>query len=390
MFSATKRKGSSRYEVMRYSLPVYHSGKSNYVDFLAYDPVSGTMRRKKYMLDHIRRVSERKAQAAELMANITRRLQEGWSPWASALETTRQYSRFSDVLYIYKVYIEKLTAKKSLKRKTCYDYLSRLRILEEYNASLHAPIVYMYQFTQAYLSDFLDWLLLDRDATARTRNNYRTWLSALCTWLLDKKYLESNPVEHIKPLPEHAKKRSALTKDDLERLREYLTKTNKHYLLACMMEYYTFIRPDELSNIRLSDISVSEQKVFVSGSISKNRRDGMVGLNDTILRLMSELHVFDHHGGCYLFGRDFRPTEKKSDSRIFREYFMKVRHDLRWPDSYMFYSLKDSGIRDLANEAGIVVARDQARHTDISVTNRYLQGDGMTVHTETQHFKGGL
>ena len=74
MFFTHKRKGSSRYEVMRYSLPVFHSGKSNYVDFLAYDPVSGTMRRKKYMLDHIRKVSERKAQAAELMANITRKV----------------------------------------------------------------------------------------------------------------------------------------------------------------------------------------------------------------------------------------------------------------------------------------------------------------------------
>lgn len=390
MYSSTKRKGSSRYEVMKYTLPIYHSKKNHYVDFLAYDPVSGTMRRKKYMLDHIKLVSARKAMAAELIANITKRLQEGWSPWAAELETVRQYAKFDDVLYIYKVYIEKLTASKSLKRKTCYDYTSRLKILMEYNQQLHTPIIYIYQFNQGYLCDFLDWLLLDRDATPRTRNNYRTWLSALCSWLCEKKYLEANPVEHIKSLPEHGKKRSALTSEDLAQLRQHLTRTNKHYLLACMMEYYTFIRPDELSNIRLKDISISEQKVYVSSTISKNRRDGMVGLNDTILRMMADLKVFEAHTECYLFGHHFKPSEQKADSRIFREYFAKVRRELRWPDSYMFYSLKDSGIRDLANAEGIVVARDQARHSDVSVTNKYLQGSSMTVHVETKHFKGGL
>lgn len=46
--------------------------------------------------------------------------------------------------------------------------------------------------------------------------------------------------------------------------------------------------------------------------------------------------------------------------------------------------------RDLANAEGIVVARDQARHADISTTNKYLQGSSLTVHEETKHFIGGL
>ena len=51
--------------------------------------------------------------------------------------------------------------------------------------------------------------------------------------------------------------------------------------------------------------------------------------------------------------------------------------------------MKDSGIRDLANAEGIVMARDQARHSDISVTNRYLKNSRM-AHDETKHFKGEL
>jgi hypothetical protein len=116
----------------------------------------------------------------------------------------------------------------------------------------------------------------------------------------------------------------------------------------------------------------------------------MVGLNDEIIRLIIDLKIFDKPSHCFLFGKDFKPSEKQADSRIFREYFMKVREELKWDDSKQFYSLKDSGIRDLANAEGIVVARDKARHTDISTTNKYLKGDGLTVHEQTKHFKGAL
>ena len=67
-----------------------------------------------------------------------------------------------------------------------------------------------------------------------------------------------------------------------------------------------------------------------------------------------------------------------------------MRETLGWSDEYQFYSLKDSGIRDLANEQGVVVARDQARHSDVSTTNRYIQEHNMQVHDETKQFKGAF
>ncbi len=389
MFSLKTRKGAPLKEIVTYTLPKLHTGKNWYVDFQCYDPVDGRMRRKKYMLDSIEKVSDRRKRAAEIIALATERLRNGWNPWADA-SSDRQYARFTDVTALYTKYINKLTVSGTLKKKTAYDYLSRLNLLLEYNDSRGLPIVYIYQFDQAYMSDFLDYILLDRDATARTRNNYRTWLSAFCTWLAEKKYIESNCVEKIKFLSEGEKLRSAFTPQDLARLKEYLQETNAHFLLACMMEYYTFIRPDELSNIRLGDINIREQKVFVSSAISKNRRDGMVGLNDSLIRMMIQLGTFDNVSSCYLFGKDFKPSEKKADSRIFRDYFNKVRAFLRFPRCYQFYSLKDSGIRDLANAAGIVVARDQARHSDVSTTNKYLKGNSLTVHEETKHFQGEL
>lgn len=375
--------------VIPYTMPVLHTGKLWYVDFRAIDPVDGTMKRKKYMLTSIPKLSDRRKRAAELIANLCTRLSNGWSPWVDA-SSERQYTLYNDILDLYIKYLSKLHASGVMKQKTLYDYQSRLKVLREYNDARAHPIHMIYEFDQGYVSDFLDYVLLDRDSSARTRNNYRTWASAFCSWLMEKKFIEVNPVEHIRTLAEESKFRSALTPDHLKKLQAYLKEVNPHYLLACMMEYYTFIRPDELSHIRLQDIHIAEQKVFVSSTISKNRRDGMVGLNDRLLRLMLELGVFGWPNHYYLFGKGFRPSEKKADSRIFRDEFVKVRLALHFPDNYQFYSLKDSGIRDLANSEGIVVARDQARHSDISTTNRYLKGDGLSVHDETKHFEGLL
>jgi hypothetical protein len=116
-----------------------------------------------------------------------------------------------------------------------------------------------------------------------------------------------------------------------------------------------------------------------------------VAINDDLIKMMIELDIFSYPGQYYLFGtRKFSPSGTKQMGRIFREEFFKVRKKLGLPECYQFYSLKDSGIRDLANSKGIVIARDQARHTDVKTTNKYLKGDSMVVHEEAKHFEGHL
>lgn len=387
--SLNKRKGVSIDNIIGYTLPKLHTGKNWYIDFKAFDPLEQTMKRKKYMLDGIDKASERKKRAAEVITNLTNQLRTGWNPWAET-SNSRQYTQFIDIIQLYYKYITKLHKSNVFKETTFLDYKKRIKMLAEYNDKRLKPILYIYQFDKTYVSDFLDYILIDRDSSARTRNNYRTWLSSFSTWLLEKQYIDKNPVEDIKSLVEGDKKRSALQLKDLQKLKSYLQTANPYFLLLCQFEYYTLIRPDELSNIKLKDIYLKEQKVFIASSISKNRKDGMVGLNDILIKSMIDLNVFSRASECYLFGKDFMPSMEKSSARSYRTYFNKVREDLKFPDSYQFYSLKDTGIRDLANSAGIVIARDQARHADISTTNKYLKGESMPVHEETKHFDGAF
>lgn len=388
MFSS-RRGAVSINDVISYTEPKLHTGKNWYIDFKAYDPLEQKMKRKKYMLDSIAKVSSRKRRATEIITNLTIKLRSGWNPWAD-VSNTRQYSKYIDVIELYEKYLTKLYKAGTIKENTLLDYRKRLKVLHSYYLQSIQPIVYIYQFDQTYVSDFLDYILMDRDSSARTRNNYRTWLSSFCSWLMEKQYIDRNPVEKIRSLPEETKKRTALSFSDLQKLKKYLEKNNPHFLLLCQFAYYTFIRPDEISNIKLADINLKEQKVFINSGISKNRRDGMVGLNDSLIKCMIDLNIFNFNNDCYLFGKDFKPSKTKVTTRVYRNYFNKIRDILKFPDSYQFYSLKDTGIRDLANAEGIVIARDQARHADISTTNKYLRGQDMAVHEETKHFDGAF
>ena len=383
---AARKKLNSLSEVLKFTFPKLHTGSKWYVDFYAYDPATDTMRRKKFHLDNIEKITERRKRANEMIESLTKLLRSGWSPWINA-ETNRSYTLLEDALEKYEAYVERMP-----KYKTRKSYTSRLNIFRKYNASRLLPIRYVYQYDTAFVSDFLDYIFLDRETNARTRNNYRQWCASLATFFIEKQYLTTNPVEKIKTIAETGKKRQPLTAQMLHELEKHLRDSHPYFYLACMMEYYTFIRPEELTHVKLADINVKEQSVFISGEVSKNKHDGKVGLNAKIIMFMIDLGVFKYPNDYYLFGpKVSRPSAKRSDSEMFRrKWNTLVRKGLGWADCYQFYSLKDSGLRDLANAEGIVIARDQARHTDVATTNKYLQGRDAPVHEETKTFKGNL
>lgn len=388
MFSKKKRT-ISHDSIVDFIPPQRHDGDVSYIWFSQVDPMTGKLKRKKYMLTRFKKGRERDMAACRIISNIYSKVSHGWNVWAPE-NTSRSDTAIDEVLDRYRAYIINIYNKGVLKHKTYYDYLSRLKIMREYMSEQIHPVRMCYQLDQSFFVDFLDYLLIDRDLSAVTRNGYRTWCSTLCTWLVEKRYLLENPIQYIHQLPEKKKFRQPLDPSELHRLSEFLAENHRHFLLAVMMEYFTAIRPTELSYIRLKDISIKEGSVFVSSQISKNRRDGKIKLPNKVIKLMIDLHTFDSPDSFYLFGRSFMPGEMRQDPRHFTYYFNKYRDLLGFPKTYQFYSLKDSGLRDIANAVGVEVAQKQARHSSVETTNRYLQGKNMQVYDVLSDFEGYL
>ena len=369
-------------ELVGYTYPKLHKGKDWYVDFYARDPATNKMKRKKYWITSELRVSEKLRRATEIINVISKQLMEGWNPWVTNDES-RGFVHFENCLERYSEYVDRMDRK-----RTRQSYSSKVNILKDFIATLSNPIEYAYQFDVTFCTDFIDWIFLDRESSPRTRNNYRGWLYSLAEFLIARKHIKTNPVEHIRVMPEHEKFRKDLTPQMLKQMATHLNKVDKPFYLACLMQYYTLIRPGEMSNLKIGDISIKKQSIFVSKDFSKNHKDAEVGLNKIVIKLMLDLGIFNYPNDYYLFGSKFMPSKDKYGAYQFNVRWKTMRKALNWDDCYQFYSLKDSGIRDLANAQGVVVARDQARHSDISTTNKYIQKHG--IQQVTLNFEGNL
>lgn len=376
----------TRLDIIGYTYPVYHETKKDcYVDFYCLDHRTGVVKRKKYHLKSIKGKRERRQYARILIVRLAVKLEAGWRPWSKTEHADRGYKPLEECL---EKYMDRI--RRTGRRKTIHTYQTSVNMLRVYFGTIPRAPKYVNELSQELISDFLDWLIEERNVCPRTRNNYRNWLAGFCEYLLERKFLAENPVNRIERIKETEKRRKSLTKGMLEQLFEHLKKTDPHFLLASMMEYYTFIRPNELHYLKIGDINIKEQRIFVSGDISKNHRSGYVALNRTVILQMVETGLFNSPNDYYIFGKDFRPAKEPGEYNLFNKRWDRLRKELGWSSEFQFYSLKDSGIRDLANSEGIVTARNQARHTDISTTNKYLEGRDGNAPEAAKNFKGGL
>ncbi|MDE5733815.1 MAG: hypothetical protein K2H83_01585, partial [Duncaniella sp.] len=66
----------------QFDFPVYkENGAGSYIEFRAYDPERGKMRRKTVKLNRVKGVTNRRTYARRVIKRLTEQLNNGWNPW---------------------------------------------------------------------------------------------------------------------------------------------------------------------------------------------------------------------------------------------------------------------------------------------------------------------
>ena len=311
------------------------------------------------------------------MIRISEKLSLGWNPWIEQ-EQGNAYMLFKDIADKYRTYIYKMLRDGNYRPETLKSYSSYLHNMGLYNQGREIPITYIYQFNKDFCVMLLEEVYITRDNTAFTRDNYLGFLKSFSSFCLERNYLTKNPTEGISAIGRKGKKklRTQLKKEELGKLTEYLKEKNPHFLLASYILYYCFVRPAEMSKLKLSNISLARQTIFLPDTISKNKKDGTITLPAKVIHLMLDLNIFKMPNDCFLFSDGFRPGMKQKSEKMFRDWWSRhVRIDLKFPDRYKFYSLKDTGITNMLRHYDTLSVRDQARHSSILMTDIYTPHD---------------
>lgn len=390
MCSSQNKKNSFKADILQYKPAVYAKrSKVKYVYFYVLDPQSvldgsPKLKRIRTKFNCYASARERDAAALRYRDEINKKLTEGWNPLIES-SAKKSFTPTEDVLSSYSRQIAKKAKDGVLKKNTYEDYCKRLKRFQKYIEG--HPVPYVYMIDRQYVDGYLDYIYVDGDCSPRTRNNHLSWLSSLCAYFVDYGYITTNPCIGIKPLRNGEKFRKALEEEDRIMLFAWLKEYDPYFLLACQFQYYTLIRPGELCCLRLKDISLKEQTVFVSHEYSKNRKDGVATLPKVVIETLITLKVFDYPSSYYLFGKNFKPSQRKSAANHFAKRWAEVRDALKLPMCYQFYSLKDTGITNIINKVGLNIAKDQARHSSVAVTNHYASKNQMHAQPELKNYE---
>lgn len=393
MLSVKTARNKALNEILSFTYPRLHTGSCWYISFYAFDPAKEAMRRKRIKINSVGNAAQKRRYATQVCHRIATQLDAGWNPWVEA-EADFCYKLFADALTHYRNHIAKLLADGVHRQTTTHCYTSFAGMLEKWNDRQKSPIRYVYQFDRTFCVRFLDYVYLERKSSPATRNNALAFLRSLSTFLVQHLYLKEKPTAGLQNIRKGAiqKLRTGIDPADMQRLHDWLQKNNRPFLLVCYFLHYMLIRPREIAKLRLQDICVAKQTVYIDASISKNKKSASVTIPVPILELMIDLEYFNAPGSSYIFSEGFRPGAKYCSERAYRNFWnTEIVPALKFPREYKFYSLKDSGITAMLR-AGLdaLSVKEQARHSSLQITDAYTPQNLREANPALRNYKGIL
>lgn len=352
--------------------------KNFYVAYSVVNPETDKLTVKRIKLNYIKNKAQRKAYAEELVKQINYKLACGYNPFIE--------DRADKLIMLSDAITDFLRAKRrelethNISNATFDDYRQQLAYFQSY---IHIDL-FLYKIKRSDVNGFLDDMYINKKVSACTRNHYLQTVRSFFTWCVNREYIKDNPAGLIKNAKQGDKIRSAIPAPTLQKIFQYLSSHNRHYLFACYLLYGCFIRPSEICRLRVRDISFKNQTIFISKDISKNKKNQIVTMPRNIAEMILELGIYKYPSDYYIVGENFAPSANPILSRKLRSYWLQVRRKLCLPAQYQFYSLKDSGITQMLNSINVAEVRDQARHSSISITDVYT--DRATT-TGNEHIK---
>lgn len=360
--------------LLQYIPPRLTEGVEWYVSYYAIYPATGKLRRVKIKINRIKSIAQRRAMAKKLINDITQKLVSGWNPFIEA-EAPKS---FHLVFNVFDTYL-KIQAKESEEHSyRCYK--SYIKYLKEYLIrNNYSKEMYVAQFDKNLASNIMLEIKESSKYSFRTYNNYLQFFTTLFNWMLQFNYITQNPFAFLKKIPKKLikKKRVALTEENRAQLRDFLiSEGNNNYFVMCLLCYYCFLRPNEISLLKVGDIDINKQVVYVSKEIAKNDTDSVRTIPNAMIDYVKKLDL-NQPKNNYLFSMDvhqkFVPGIKRAEGREIARYWSDVvRVKLDWPMELQFYSLKDSGITNMLDD-GIApnFVQGQADHSSLTITSIY-------------------
>jgi integrase len=355
-----------------------------YVEFYAFDETKGELirKRKKISLDFQDKKS-RTNEGNRLIAIINNLLKKGYHyKKVEPQDQTKIEESNTDLITVLNYLIKVLSS--SLAPKTIITYQSAVNKLELYTHNSRPKVA---DFTAAHAVNFRDFLTTQAGNSPRTANNTMQHLQALYSHYMERVGSKENPFK-VRSLKETVtSKNHAFTDEHRKVVEEYMLEHEPELYLITRFIYLAFIRPGELLQIRISDLSLDKNYITVSGKVSKS------GKNETaqiIMPLRGEIikRVDFSRPDKLIFGTGMRPGYTECAKQVpFRRHEKVLKACGLGDSGYTLYSWKHTGAVN-AYRAGVGIKELQSmlRHSSVQITDIYLKSLGLRTDPNLKNY----
>jgi len=274
-----------------------------------------------------------------------------------------------------KKYMEEIIKEK--RPDTIRSYASFVGIFGEW-IEKQSPNISTSMVSHAHIIKFMDYIYNERKGQGeksisnKTYNNYIRNGSAFFSWMIDKCYCKENHFAKIKRKKKEDKKRILIPEETREKITQYLMTKNPSYLIMLKLMYNSLLRPKEIRNLLISDISITKGQITVRKEISKNGKERIVPMTQDIIEDLIKLNLQNYSPTYYVFGVSQTPAKAKVSDTYMLKFWTRMRIKLNLPKEMQQYSLRDSGMFEMIkNGIDPLSVKQLADHHSLEMTTIY-------------------
>lgn len=339
-----------------------------YVYYYALNPATGKLERIRIFLNNIKNKTNRERMARNLVKTINGKLESGWNPFIDEFINTKKHTLCSEAFEFVLNYKNRF-----VRARTKTDYKHNVKELNEYLKLVNKEKAFIFEFNEAVATAFMNWLIMNRNISARTYNNNLLNYRTIFNTLVVNKYLAENPFKRIPKLPEADSTKRPFTDDELNKYIEYIKVYDFNFYIVSCLTYYCALRPQEIVRLKINCIDFARKVIIINSSQSKNKKNAFIPAPE---KLMNDLKLFidGYPDYFYLVTRKMCPGETATQPTRIAERFRVIANRINLPDEVKFYALKDTAAERLLKKGvDVKTIRDLFRHSNIAITDKYLK-----------------
>lgn len=343
-----------------------HENKYWYISYYVMHPDTEKLKRKIVRINKIKSKKDRRRYGRLMVQQLNFKLHQGWNPFLNDLPR-HSMSKIMDAMEHF------LRDKRSLRPDSLRAYNSYIKIFSDYISRIDSNIRVI-SIKKDFAIEFLDHVYFKKKLNDNTYNNYVSFFKLMFTWMIEHNYCKENPFAAIKKKkPVNKTRVMNIEEKQRKKIKQYLVNKNNAFYCVCLLAYNCLLRPKEISYLKIKNIDMQKQIIFIDGSIAKNHNDRITTIPDSIVPYLKKLELNCRQEN-YIFSKNFTPGRIRLDSREIARYWQHLRETLKLPKQLQFYSLRDSGIIQLLkNGISPKEVMELADHSSLEVTNKYVK-----------------